>query len=225
MSRVITEWPMEERPREKLLDRGADTLSDAELLAIFLRTGTRGLTAVDLARQLLREFGGLKPLLDASEDRFCLHRGLGRAKYAQLQAVLEMARRHLFENIQRGDALCSPNDTRHYLAAELRSCPHEVFACLFLDNRNRVLTFEKLFYGTIDGASVYPREVVRRAIDINAAAVIFAHNHPSGVAEPSEADKQITQKLKEALALIDVRVLDHMIVGDEVVSFAERGLL
>jgi len=225
MSRVISDWPLKERPREKLLDRGANTLSDAELLAIFLRTGTRGLTAVDLARRLLDEFGGLKPLLDASESEFCLQRGLGRAKYAQLQAVLEMARRHMYENIQRGDALCSPDDTRNYLTAELQACPHEVFACLFLDNRNRVLTFEKMFYGTIDGASVYPREVVRRAIDNNAAAVIFAHNHPSGVAEPSSADKQITGRLKEALALIDVRVLDHMIIGDEVVSFAERGLL
>jgi DNA repair protein RadC len=225
MSRVISDWPVEERPREKLLDRGADTLSDAELLAIFLRTGTRGLTAVDLARRLLDEFGGLKSLLDASEDEFCRHCGLGRAKYAQLRAVLEMARRHLLENVQRGDALCSPEDTRHYLSAELRSSPHEIFACLFLDNRNRVLVFEKLFYGTIDGASVYPREVVRRAIANNAAAVIFAHNHPSGVAEPSLADRQITQRLTEALALIDVRVLDHMIVGDEVVSFAERGLL
>lgn len=225
MSRVISDWPLEERPREKLLDRGADALSDAELLAIFLRTGTRGLTAVDLARRLLEQFGGLKPLLDARESEFCIHPGLGRAKYAQLQAVLEMARRHLFENMQRGDALCSPDDTRHYLHAELHSYPHEVFACLFLDNRNRVLAFEKLFYGTIDGASVYPREVVRRAIDNNAAAVIFAHNHPSGVAEPSSADRQITQRLKDALALIDVRVLDHMVIGDEVVSFAERGLL
>ena len=225
MSRTISDWPVDERPREKLLDRGANALSDAELLDIFLRTGTRGLTAVDLARLLLDEFGGLKPLLDASESNFCRHRGLGRAKYAQLQAVLEMARRHLFARVQRGDALCSPNDTRNYLSAELRACPHEVFACLFLDNRNRVLAFEKLFFGTIDGASVYPREVVRRAIDINSAAVIFAHNHPSGVAEPSAADKQITQRLKDALALIEVRVLDHMIVGDEVVSFAERGLL
>mgnify|MGYP001826301333 CR=1 FL=1 len=225
MSLVISDWPLEERPREKLLDRGAASLSDAELLAIFLRTGTRGVTAVDLARHLLDEFGGLKPLLDASEDEFCRHRGLGRAKYAQLQAVLEMARRHLYENIRRGDALCSPNDTRRYLSAELQSCLHEVFSCLFLDNRNRVLAFEKLFYGTIDGASVYPREVVRRVIDNNAAAVIFAHNHPSGVAEPSAADKQITQRLKDALALIDVRVLDHLVIGDEVVSFAERGLL
>jgi DNA repair protein RadC len=225
MSRTISDWPLDERPREKLLDRGAAALSDAELLAIFLRTGTQGLTAVDLARQLLDEFGGLNPLLAACEADFCRHRGLGRAKYAQLQAVLEMARRQLFENIQRGDALCSPEDTRQYLSAELRSYPHEVFACLFLDNRHRVLTFEKLFYGTIDGASVYPREIVRRAIAHNAAAVIFAHNHPSGVAEPSAADKQITQRLKDALALIEVRVLDHMIVGDDVVSFAERGLI
>lgn len=225
MSRTISDWPMDERPREKLLDRGAAALSDAELLAIFLRTGTQGLTAVDLARQLLDEFGGLKPLLAAREADFCRQRGLGRAKYAQLQAVLEMARRQLLENIQRGDALCSPDDTRNYLSAELGSYPHEVFACLFLDNRHRVLTFEKLFYGTIDGASVYPREVVRRAIAHNAAAVIFAHNHPSGVAEPSAADKQITQRLKDALALIEVRVLDHMIVGDDVVSFAERGLI
>ena len=225
MSHSISNWPMDERPREKLLDRGATALSDAELLAIFLRTGTQGLTAVDLARHLLDEFGGLKPLLAAREADFCRHRGLGRAKFAQLQAVLEMARRQLFENIQRGEALCSPDDTRHYLSAELQTYPHEVFACLFLDNRHRVVTFEKLFYGTIDGASVYPREVVRRAIAHNAAAVIFAHNHPSGVAEPSAADKQITQRLKDALALIEVRVLDHMIVGDDVVSFAERGLI
>ena len=225
MPLVISDWPMDERPREKLLDRGADTLSDAELLAIFLRTGTRGLTAVDLARKLLDDFGGLKPLLEASEVDFCQRQGLGRAKYAHLQAVMEMARRHLRENIQRGDVLCSPDDTRRYLSSELQSCPHEVFACLFLDNRNRVVAFEKLFHGTIDGASVYPRVVVHRVIDNNAAAVIFAHNHPSGVAEPSMADKQITERLKDALALIDVRVLDHMIIGDQVVSFAERGLL
>lgn len=225
MSRVISDWPLKERPREKLLDRGAAALSDAELLAIFLRTGIRGQTAVDLARCLLDDFGGLHRLLSAPEGQFCRHRGLGRAKYAQLQAVLEMARRHTFERIQRGDALCSPDDTRRYLSAELHGCSHEVFACLFLDNRNRVQAFEKLFFGTIDGASVYPREVVRRVIDHNAAAVIFAHNHPSGVAEPSAADRQITQRLKEALALIDVRVLDHLVIGDEVVSFAERGLL
>ena len=221
----ITQWPADERPREKLLKKGAHALSDAELLAIFLRTGCRGVTAVDLARHLLTEFGGLKPLLQASEAEFCESRGLGAAKYAQLQAMLEMAQRHLYEKLVRGDALCSPDETRRYLSAQLASYPHEVFACLFLDNRNRVIAFEKMFFGTIDGASVYPREVVKLALKKNAAAVIFAHNHPSGVAEPSHADEQITKRLKEALSMVDIRVLDHFIVGDEVVSFAERGLL
>jgi len=221
----ISQWPEDERPREKLLKKGAETLSDAELLAIFLRTGCKGITAVDLARQLLGKFGALKPLLQASQTEFCEHRGLGNAKYAQLQAVLEMAKRHLFEQLARGDALCSPQQTRQFLTAQLANYPHEVFACLFLDNRNRVISFEKMFYGTIDGASVYPREVVKLALKKNAAAVIFAHNHPSGIAEPSHADEQITQRLKEALSLVDIRVLDHFVVGDEVVSFAERGLL
>jgi DNA repair protein RadC len=222
---AISQWPVDERPREKLLQRGAEALSDAELLAIFLRTGCQGQTAVDLARQLLNDFGGLKPMLQAAQAEFCQQKGLGPAKYTQLQAVLEMAKRHLFEQLNRGDALCSPQQTRQFLAAQLADYPHEVFACLFLDNRNRVIAFEKMFYGTIDGASVYPREVVRLALKKNAAAVIFAHNHPSGVAEPSHADEQITQRLKEALALVDIRVLDHFVVGDEVVSFAERGLL
>ncbi len=222
---AITQWPLAERPREKLLDKGAEALSDAELLAIFLRTGCKGFTAVDLARMLLDNFGGLKPLLQASEDEFCLQKGLGTATYAQLQAVLEMAKRHLFEQLTRGDALCSPAQTRQFLSAQLANYPHEVFACLLLDNRNRVIAFEKMFYGTIDGASVYPREVVRLALKKNAAAVIFAHNHPSGVAEPSHADEQITQRLKKALALVDIRVLDHFVIGDDVVSFAERGLL
>ena len=222
---AISDWPAQERPREKLLQKGSEALSDAELLAIFLRTGTRDFTAVDLARLLLDDFGGLKPLLETGQAEFCQRHGMGPAKYAQLQAVLEMAKRHLFENIQRGDVLCSPNETRRYLAAQLQSYPHEVFACLFLDNRNRVIAFEKLFFGTIDGASVYPREVVRMALKHNAAAVIFAHNHPSGVAEPSRADEQITKRLKAALDLVDIRVLDHMVIGDEVVSFAERGLL
>lgn len=222
---TITDWPADERPREKLLSRGADALSDAELLAIFLRTGVSGMTAVDLARELLSSFDGLKNLLASSETDFCKHRGLGRAKYAQLQAVLEIARRHLMENLQRGDALCSPQETRRYLSAQLQGYAHEVFACLFLDNRNRVISFDKMFTGTIDGASVYPREVVKLALKKNAAAVIFAHNHPSGVAEPSGADEQITRKLKDALALVDIRVLDHIIVGDTLVSFAERGLL
>jgi len=222
---AISHWPVAERPREKLLIKGAEALSDAELLAIFLRTGCKGMTAVDLARQLLDGFGGLRPLLSASETDFCRHHGLGTAKYVQLQAVMEMARRHLFENLSRGEPLCSPDDTRRYLAAQLADHVQEVFACLLLDNRNRVISFEKMFFGTIDGASVYPREVVRLALKKNAAAVIFAHNHPSGVAEPSRADENITRRLKEALALIDVRVLDHFIIGDEVVSFAERGLL
>ncbi|OOG25715.1 hypothetical protein B1C78_06340 [Thioalkalivibrio denitrificans] len=221
----ITDWPADERPREKLLKRGAAALSDAELLAIFLRTGVAGRTAVDLARDLLSRFGGLRPLLQADPDAFCTARGLGVAKYTQLQAVVEMARRHLSETLTRGDALGSPDDTRRYLSARLRDYPFEVFACLFLDNRHRVIAFEELFRGTIDGASVHPREVVRRALTHNAAAVILAHNHPSGVAEPSRSDEAVTWRLRDALALIDVRVLDHVVVGEELVSFAERGLL
>ncbi|MBK1671751.1 hypothetical protein CKO35_00260 [Ectothiorhodospira shaposhnikovii] len=221
----ITDWPASERPREKLITRGAAALSDAELLAIFLRTGVAGFTAVDLARDLLRRFGGLRPLLQADLAEFCAARGLGQAKYAQLQAVLEMGRRHLSETLKRGDAITSPEHTRHYLRAQLRDYPFEVFACLFLDNRHRVIAFEELFRGTIDGASVHPREVVRRALAHNAAAVILSHNHPSGIAEPSRADELITRRLQEALGLIDVRVLDHIIVGDELVSLAERGVL
>jgi DNA repair protein RadC len=219
----ITDWPAEERPREKLLQRGAQALSDAELLAIFLRTGVQGKTAVDLARELLAEFGGLRPLLQADRRRFCRARGLGDAKYAQLQAVLEMGRRHLAEGLSRGAAIQDPQAVQRFLSARLRDHAHEVFACLFLDTRHRVIAFEELFRGTIDGASVHPREVVRRALHHNAAALILAHNHPSGVAEPSEADRRITRRLKDALALVDVRVLDHVVVGDGAVSFAERG--
>lgn len=223
---AITDWPLAERPREKLLARGPQSLSDAELLAIFLRTGLPGLTAVDLARQLLTEFGGLRQLLDADKAKFCSHKGLGPAKYAQLQAVLEMGRRHLWERLQRGETLGSPSETRRFLLARLRDYPHEVFACLLLDNRHRVIAFEELFRGTIDAASVYPREVVKLALARNAAALIIAHNHPSGVAEPSRADERLTQRLKEALALVDIRLLDHFVIGDgDVVSFAERGLL
>lgn len=223
---AITDWPNPERPREKLLMRGPQALSDAELLAIFLRTGVTGKTAVDLARELLTEFGSLRHLLSASEKRFCRAPGLGQAKYAQLQAVLEIGRRYLHESLARGDALENPQQTREYLTAQLRGHPHEVFACLFLDNRHRVLSFDEMFQGTIDGATIHPREIVRRALAHNAAAVIFAHNHPSGVPEPSESDKDITRRLQAALALIDVRVLDHFIVGDaRATSFAERGLL
>ena len=222
----ITDWPREERPREKLLQRGARALSDAELLAIFLRTGRRGKTAVDVARELLAECGSLRNLLALDYQQFCQRAGLGPAKFTQLQAALEISRRHLAENLTRCHELTSPDDTRRFLLASLRDRYFEVFCCLFLDNRHRVIAFEELFNGTIDGASVHPREVVRRVLHHNAAAVIFAHNHPSGVAEPSSADKSLTARLKEALALVDVRVLDHLIVGDgQVTSFAEQGLI
>lgn len=210
----IKDWLVEDRPREKLLQRGSAALTDAELLAIFLRTGVQGKSAVDLARDLLADFGSLKALLDADHQRFCQAHGLGDAKYAQLQAVLEMAKRHFKAVLQRGDALNSPDITRAYLSAQLRGYSYEVFACLFLDNQHRVIQLDELFRGTIDGASVYPREVVKKALHHNAAAVIFAHNHPSGISEPSAADKHITEKLKQALALFDIRVLDHfMVVG------------
>jgi DNA repair protein RadC len=223
---AIKDWPAEERPREKLLQRGSEALTDAELLAIFLRTGTPGKSAVDLARELLTDFGSLQALLDADLSRFCQANGLGSAKYAQLQAVLEMARRHFKEILQRGNALTSPDITRAYLSAHLRGYSYEVFACLFLDNQHRVIKLDELFRGTIDSASVYPREVAKQALHHNAAAVIFAHNHPSGISEPSQADRQITEKLKQALALFDIRVLDHFIIGDgQPYSFAEHGLL
>jgi DNA repair protein RadC len=222
----IRDWPADERPRERLLDRGARALTDAELLAIFLRTGTRGKSAVDLARELLAEYGSLQALLSSERQRFCLSHGLGDAKYVQLQAVLEMARRHFAEILQHGNALTSPDITRAYLSAQLRGYSYEVFACLFLDNQHRVLQWEELFRGTIDGTSVYPREVAKRALFHHAAAVIFAHNHPSGVSEPSQADRAITDKLKQALGLFDIRVLDHFIVGDGApFSFAEHGLI
>ncbi|MGD2112461.1 MAG: DNA repair protein RadC [Gammaproteobacteria bacterium] len=223
---TIRDWPAGERPREKLLARGPEALSDAELLAIFLRTGVNGKTAVDLARELLHDWGGLRPLLEADRRRFCARHGLGTAKYAQLQAVLEMGRRHLQEQLQREDTLDNPDATRRYLLSRLRHLGHEVFACLFLDNRHRVIAFEELFQGTIDGASVHPREVVKRALHHNAAAVILAHNHPSGVAEPSRADLRITRRLIDSLALVDIRVLDHLVIGEgDGVSLAERGQL
>ncbi|WP_454252219.1 RadC family protein [Pseudomonas sp. Marseille-Q7302] len=222
----IKDWPAQERPREKLLEQGAQALTDAELLAIFLRTGVAGKSAVDLARQLLGEFGSLRALLEADLAAFSAHLGLGPAKYSQLQAVLEMGRRHLAEGLKRDSALESPQQVRDYLKAHLRHEPHEVFGCLFLDTRHRVLAFEALFHGTIDGASVYPRQVVKRALAHNAAAVILTHNHPSGIAEPSQADRLLTTRLKDALALVDVRVLDHFIVGDgEPLSMAEYGWL
>jgi len=222
----ITDWPVDERPREKLLARGPESLSDAELLAIFLRTGRRGRTAVDLARELLARFGGLRQLLAADRDTLCAVPGLGEAKYTQLVAALEISRRHLEARLPRGEPLQSPRDTLAFLQASLRDRPYEVFCCLFLDNRHRVLAFEELFRGTLNGTAVYPREIVKRAMALNAAAVILVHNHPSGVAEPSRADEVLTERLKEALSLIEVRVLDHIVVGDgEAVSFSERGLI
>lgn len=222
----IAHWPLAERPREKLLAQGPRTLSDAELLAIFLRTGCAGKSAVDLARELLQEYGGLRQLLEAPQESFCRGLGLGSAKYAQLQAVLEMARRHLSASLQSGDTLASPTLVRQYLSAQLRHQSREVFAALFLDNQHRLIAYDELFFGTIDSSPVYPREVVKQALARNAAAVIFAHNHPSGVAEPSAADRHITGRLQAALDLVGVRVIDHMVVGEgEVVSFAERGLL
>ncbi|MCK5727564.1 MAG: DNA repair protein RadC [Thiotrichaceae bacterium] len=222
---AITDWPAEERPREKLLAMGAKALSDAELLAIFLRTGTHGKSAVDMAVDLLDDYGSLRALLAANQQMFCRSKGLGEAKFAQLQAVVEMSRRFFAEKLMRGDELTSVTMVKDFLKSKLRDYHHEVFACIFLDNRHRVIEYEILFTGTIDSASVYPREVVKKVLEYNAAAIILSHNHPSGIAEPSQADKQITVRLKKALALIDVRVLDHFVIGDEVISFTERGLL
>ncbi len=222
----INHWPSAERPREKLLQRGSAALSDAELLAILLRTGVAGKSAVDLAREMLNSFGGLRPLLEADQHAFCRIRGMGTAKYVQFQAVLEIGRRYLEARLEREDPLTSPQHTRSYLMTRLRHYPHEVFAALFLDNRHRVITYEELFRGTIDGASVHPREVVKQALTHNAAALILAHNHPSGIAEPSNADRSLTQRLKKALALVDIRVLDHFVIGDgDAYSFAEHGLI
>ena len=222
----IKDQPTEERPREKLIAQGAMVLSNAELLAIFLRTGTRGSSAIELAENLIVEFGSLQALMQADRLSFTQAKGLGDAKYAQVQAVLEMARRHTFEVLDRGGVLTSPEATRAYLVDALKAYEHEVFACLFLDNQHHILKFEELFSGTIDSASVYPREVVKKALAYNAAAVIFAHNHPSGINEASQADKAITQRLKSALELIDIRVLDHFIIADgRPFSFAEHGLL
>ncbi|MCJ8204437.1 DNA repair protein RadC [Pseudomonas sp. RGM2987] len=220
----IRDWPAAERPREKLLELGSASLSDAELLAIFLRTGVAGRSAVDLARHLLQQFGCLRVLLEADLRTFSAQLGLGPAKFAQLQAVLEMGRRHLAEDLRRESVLESPLVVRDYLKAMLRHEAHEVFGCLFLDSRHRVLAYEALFRGSIDSASVYPRQVVKRALAHNAAALILCHNHPSGHTEPSQADRVLTERLQEALELIDVRVLDHFIVGDgEPLSMAEYG--
>ncbi len=223
---AITDWPADERPREKLLAKGVDALSDAELLAIFLRVGVTGKSAVDLARDLLSEFGSLTGIFSASREALTAVNGMGDSKYVQVQAVFEMARRALQEQMGQRDALTSPQAVRDYLCLKLGHLSREVFVVLFLDAQNRVLAQEELFAGTLTQTSVYPREVVKRSLHHNAAAVIFAHNHPSGVADPSRADEQLTSALKQALGLVDVQVLDHFVVaGNLAVSFAERGWL
>ena len=223
---TIRDWPAGERPREKLLISGPQSLSDAELLAVLFGSGCRGASAVDQGRALLQRYRSLRELLVTEQAQCLAAPGLGGRRYGILQAALELSRRHYREALQAGPALEAPQAARNFLQAQLRDRPYEVFCCLHLDNRHRLIAFDELFRGTIDGASVHPREVVKQALSRNAAAVILAHNHPSGVAEPSHADELITARLRDALALVDIRVLDHLVVGDtRCVSFAERGLL
>ena len=223
---AITDWPADQRPREKLMLKGAEALSDAELLAIFLRVGVVGKSAVDLARDLLVHFGSLNAIFSANAKEIATVYGMGSSKYCQLQAIFEMSRRALAEELKQKDALKSPKQVRDYLSLKLGNAPREIFMVLFLDAQNRIQAQENLFEGTLTQASVYPREVVKRALFRNAASVIFAHNHPNGIAEASQADKQLTQVLKSALNLLDIRVLDHFVVaGNDTISFAEQGLL
>lgn len=218
--------PTESQPREKLLARGADALTDAELLAIFLRTGVAGMNVIELSDRMLTQFGSLRKLFSCDKETFCSHKGLGVAKYVQLQAVLEMTKRYYAEVLSKSDALTSPDHTRMFLASRLRDREREAFLVLYLDSQHRVITDEILFEGTINSASIYPREIVKRALFHNAGAVIVAHNHPSGIAEPSRADQDITKRIHAALGLVDIQLLDHFIVGDgSIISFAERGLV
>lgn len=220
----LKDWPDRERPREKLLLQGTAALSDAELLAIFLRTGCKGIDAVTLARQLIADFGSLHALFAASEVEFCNKKGLGQAKYVQLQAVLEMSRRYLQEPIQKGEPLTSAIQTKAFLNAKMHHLPYEVFAALLLDTQHRVIRFHEFFFGSIDNASVHPRIIAQKVLAENAAAIILVHNHPSGDPTASIADKKITEKIISAMQLIDVRVLDHFIIGHEkCTSFAENG--
>ena len=223
---TIRDWPAGERPREKLLISGPQSLSDAELLAVLFGSGCRGASAVDQGRALLQRYRSLRELLVTEQAQCLAAPGLGGRRYGILQAALELSRRHYREALQAGPALEAPQAARNFLQAQLRDRPYEVFCCLYLDNRHHLIVCEELFRGTIDGAAVHPREVVKQALSRNAAAVILAHNHPSGIAEPSHADELITARLRDALALVDIRVLDHLVVGDtRCVSFAERGLL
>ncbi len=222
----ITDWPIDDRPREKLQLRGAAALSDAELLAIFLRTGIAGKSAVDLARDVLKGAGGLKPLLEQDQATFCRAKGLGSAKYAQLQATLELGRRYLSEELKCGESITDPAQVIQFLQAHLAGHQVEMFAVLFLDSQHRMIAYETLFEGTVDCTAVYPREVVKRGLAHNAAAVVLAHNHPSGCPEPSQEDIQLTHQLREALGLVGIRVLDHVVIGhDEAVAFSARGML
>jgi DNA repair protein RadC len=223
---AITDWPESERPREKLIELGAEALSDAELLAIFLRVGVTGKSAVDLARDLLNQFGSLNGIFAATEHELSQVHGIGTSKYVQLQAIFEMSRRALNEQLQQRDVFKSPQQVRDYLVLKLGGLTREVFLVLFLDTQNHLVATEEMFAGTLTQTSVYPREVVKRALHHNAASVIFAHNHPSGITKQSQADELLTKELKQALALVDVRVLDHFIVaGNNILSFSERGLL
>jgi DNA repair protein RadC len=221
---AITDWPSDQRPRERLINHGAQALSDAELLAVFLRVGVSGKSAVDLGRDMMSHFGSLNRLFAATLVDFSALNGLGPAKFAQLQAVLELARRALAEELETGTALNSPQAVRQYLQLLLANKPYESFAALFLDVKNRLIATEELFRGTLTHTSVYPREVVKAALEHNAASIIVAHNHPSGTSEPSAADRTLTQALKQALSLVDVRLLDHFVVaGKHIHSFAEHG--
>jgi DNA repair protein RadC len=223
---TITDWPVGERPREKLLQHGPTGLSDAELIAVLLGGGPPGLSAVELALTLMKQFGGIRGTLNAATGELTRIRGIGTTKAAVLLAARECGQRYLREKLRPGVAIGSPAESRVFLLATLRDRPHEVFCCLFLDNRHRVLAFDELFRGTIDAAAVYPREIVKQALHRNAAAVILAHNHPSGVAEPSQSDQLITRRIRDALDLVDVRLLDHFVIGDNhCVSLASRGML
>ncbi len=223
---AITDWPAGERPREKLLALGVEALSDAELLAIFLRVGVTGKSAVDLARDLLTQFGSLNGIFAAQLNELTQVSGIGSSKYAQLQAIFEMSRRALSEQMQEKDILSSPQQVRDYLRLKLGGLTREVFMVLFLDAQNRIVASEEMFSGTLTQASVYPREVVKRALHHNAASVILAHNHPSGIAQQSQADEMLTKQMQQALSLVDVRVLDHFVVaGNAALSFSEHGLL
>ncbi|MBX9607092.1 MAG: DNA repair protein RadC [Gammaproteobacteria bacterium] len=223
---AIRDWPAAERPREKLLREGSDSLSDAELVAVLLRTGVRGADAVSLARQVLSTLGGLRGLLEARQERLADCQGCGPATYATLHAALELGRRYVYAALEREGPLENPHAASQYLVSRMKAYEREVFACLFLDTRHRVITLRELFFGSIDSATVHPREIVKSCLELNCAAIILAHNHPSGVAEPSAADGAITRRIVDALALIDVRVLDHLVVGErEAVSMAALGML